>query len=537
MANIYNGQLDAFTLYHQYRDTPSSSTASTALPAFGHAISGATGTAISNLCLYPLDLIITRLQVQRTLANTSSSITRQPQKYTSLADAFEKIYNEGGIAAFYSGVLQDTSKSVADSFLFFLFYGYIRSKRLQSHNSSSKSSLPALEELGVGALAGGLSKFFTTPLSNIVVRKQTHSMTSSANSKPPTISSIISDIREKKGIAGFWSGYSASLILTLNPSLTFFLYEFLKRALIPRNKRDDPGARITFLLAAVSKAIASSVTYPVSLAKARAQVDGPSFSSPVEKEAVEELSTHVKGERKNDLKESSRESQKHVSRSSKQAGRNTIIHSIFRIYREEGITGLYEGIGGEIIKGFLGHGLTMIVKERVHELVLSLYFMILRLLKKSSSPEEVLNDAKEKILKGSENLASKAREGGEDALQRLKTGSETALQSFRETSVNVASTAQNSASTVAQSAGDIAQTAVNGAKDLGVKTSAKLPIAQEMAERSGVVGNNVTKTAKSANEYVNKEAGHLLGNAGEQLGERIEGLGEEVKRAGKGVKG
>ncbi|KAI9641586.1 hypothetical protein NHQ30_010399 [Ciborinia camelliae] len=522
---------DAFSLYHQYQDTPSTSTPSTALPALGHAISGATGTAISNLCIYPLDLIITRLQVQRTLASGSSS-EKQSQKYTSLADAFHKIYNEeGGIAGFYSGVLQDTSKSIADSFLFFLFYGYIRSKRLQSHHSSSKAALPAFEELGVGALAGGLSKFFTTPLSNIVVRKQTYSMTSSPGSKPPSISSIITDIRERKGIAGFWSGYSASLILTLNPSLTFFLYEFLKRVLIPRNKRDDPGARITFLLAAVSKAVASSVTYPVSLAKARAQVDGSSSSGPIEKEIFEKISDDIKDATRNDSKRSAKEARKHLTEVSKRTRRNTIVHSIIKIYKEEGMAGLYEGIGGEIIKGFLGHGLTMIVKDRVHELILSLYFMVLRLLKRSPSPEEIMTDAREKVRESSENLASKVREGGESALQSLKTVGENTVQSARETGSNLTSTAHDSATTISQSAKNISEKVVDGGKDLGGKSNASLPT----TKKSNVIGSNMTERAKTTNEYVNKEAGHLLGNAGEQLGERIEGLGGEVKRVGKGT--
>ncbi|TGO62381.1 hypothetical protein BCON_0020g00540 [Botryotinia convoluta] len=523
MANVYNSQLDAFTQYHQYQDTSSSSATSTALPALGHAISGATGTAISNLCIYPLDLIITRLQVQRTLANSSSSTSRQPQKYTSVADAFDKIYNEGGIAGFYSGVLQYTSKSIADSFLFFLFYGYIRSKRLQSHHSPSKATLPALEELGVGALAGGLSKFFTTPLSNIVVRKQTHSMTASSGSKSPTISSIISDIREKKGITGLWSGYSASLILTLNPSLTFFLYEFLKRVIIPRDKRDDPGARITFLLAAVSKAIASSVTYPVSLAKVRAQVDGS--SAPVKKESAEKLSDNVKDATQNGSKKSAQEAQKHLKDVSKQARRNTIIHSILKIYKEEGIGGLYEGIGGEIIKGFLGHGLTMIVKDRVHELILSLYFMVLRLLKRSPSPKAIISDARERVM-----------EGGENALHSLKTVGENTLQSARENGSSLASTAQNSTSTITQSAKDVSNKVFNGAKNLGEKTNDSVPTTREASDRAAAMGNNLTETTTTT-EYANKEAGHLLGNAGEQLGEKIEGLGGEIKRVGKAGNG
>jgi hypothetical protein len=106
MANVYNNQLDAFDLYHQNREY-SSPSIGPALPALGHALAGSTGTAISSFAIYPLDLIITRLQVQRSLRRSSS--TPNEGEYKSVVDAFKQIYKkEGGIYAFYTGVLQDT---------------------------------------------------------------------------------------------------------------------------------------------------------------------------------------------------------------------------------------------------------------------------------------------------------------------------------------------------------------------------------------------------------------------------------------------
>ncbi len=86
-----------------------------------------------------------------------------------------------------------------------------------------------------------------------------------------SLRSIASQIQGEKGVQGFWSGYSASLVLTLNPSLTFFLFEAFKRTLLPRSQRQSPSPQATFLLAAISKAIASTITYPFSLAKSRLQ--------------------------------------------------------------------------------------------------------------------------------------------------------------------------------------------------------------------------------------------------------------------------
>merc|ERR1712144_93973 len=234
----YNSQLDAFSSYHKVQEGSHSTLEGPALPALGHALAGSTGTAIANLAIYPLDLVITRLQVQRSLRK--SSTTADEGEYKGVLDAFEQIYNkEGGLSAFYGGVLQDTGKSIADSFLFFLFYNYLRTNRLQKKGLNA-TTLPALDELGVGAFAGALSKLFTTPISNIVTRKQTASMVaarSSSSRAEPTVADIASQIRSEKGLQGFWSGYSASLVLTLNPSITFFLYETFKRTLLPRAKQ------------------------------------------------------------------------------------------------------------------------------------------------------------------------------------------------------------------------------------------------------------------------------------------------------------
>jgi hypothetical protein len=367
------------------------------LPALGHALAGAAGTAISNLSIYPLDLIITRLQVQRQLQKTSS--TPDEGEYDGVIDAFDKIYNkEGGITAFYSGVLQDTGKSIADSFLFFLFYNYHRTRRLQANGSHSKN-LPALDELGVGALAGACSKFFTTPIANIVTRKQTASMVAARSKKSttePSVSDIAAEIRSEKGIQGFWSGYSASLILTLNPSITFFLYEFFKRSLLPKSRRDDPGARITFLMAATSKAIASTITYPFSLAKARAQASSKSPDEGLTEKGGSEKAKKI-------------------------AQRSTVFTTILEIYKRDGPAALYEGVLGEILKGFFSHGITMIVKESIHKLIIQTYYLLLKALNKYPSPAELTAQAGEAVQESTEKLRERVQEGYDKVVEKVGT--------------------------------------------------------------------------------------------------------------------
>ena len=370
---------EAFTQYHiDQEERPSPRPIGPALPALGHAISGSVGSAISRIVLYPLDLVITRLQVQHHLAQGGVE-NNEDEEYKDISDAVQKIYaHEGGIKAFYSGVWDDTAKGVVDSFLFFLAYNFLRESRKRE---KGVKKLPVLDELGVGMFAGAFSKFVTTPIQQVVTRKQTAAMVAartrnSSASAALSTKDILLQIKDERGIQGFWSGYSASLVLTLNPALTMMLHETFVRLLIPRSKRSNPGVKTTFLLAALSKAIASTITYPFSLAKARAQMSN----------AVPVVSEPQMSLEKDDASSTG-------SKPVEKAKRNTIFNTILHIAQTEGIAALYHGLGGEVFKGFFSHGITMLVKQRVHSLIIQLYYLVLRALRRFPSPEELANMA------------------------------------------------------------------------------------------------------------------------------------------------
>lgn len=354
--------------------------------------------------------MITRLQVQSQFRQGPSQADEA--EYKNVQDALFKIYTqEGGIKAFYSGVAQDTAKSAADSFLFFLAYNFLRTHR--RHANGSSKHLPMAEELGVGMVAGAFAKALTTPIQNIVTRKKTAAMVHSrsrSSSLSPELSTtdIARQIREEKGLLGFWSGYSASLILTLNPALTFLLHETFLRAFVRRERRADPGASTTFLIAAASKAIASTITYPFSLAKSRAQVSGErpisSASHISEKDTIEEAERKVAAK----------------------ARRNTIFGSILHIAQTEGLLGLYQGLGGEVLKGFFQHGVTMLLKERIHTFVIQLYYVILKALKKYPSPQEVASGASQQAQAAMEQGKSQVKDVYERGAEMASNASQQA---------------------------------------------------------------------------------------------------------------
>jgi hypothetical protein len=354
-------------------------------------VAGAAGSAVSNVATYPLKLIVTRLQMQRLAARKKHSTNgskegSQQTGYASIQAAAQRIYTkEGGIRGFFTGVGDDTWKTIADSFLFFLAYTILRQRRLNSKansNGKKRAVLPILDELVVGVLAGAFSKLWTTPLANIVTRKQTAALED--QSEPISTKQVAAQIKAEKGLIGFWSGYSESLVLTLNPSITFFLNEFLKYLLLPRHKRRSPSATVTFLLAAISKAVASAITYPVSLAKTRVQAESSSSD---------------------DMKSSN-------------AFAFNLFTSLQTIAAEEGINALYDGLFGEVVKGFLSHGITMLTKDIVHSSIVHTYYTLLILMKKYPSPEELIVRARLQA----EEYAEVAREGAKEVAESVKDG-------------------------------------------------------------------------------------------------------------------
>ena len=153
------------------------------------------------------------------------------------------------------------------------------------------------------------------------------------------------------------------------------MYKRQLKSLLPAPRRLNPPPQLTFLIAAVSKAIATTITYPVSLAKSRAQVSSP--TSVTEEEGTEKTETPV-------LQSKPETRRQQVLQSAHKALRllsaqYVIYLSLQKIYREEGLSGLYSGLEAEVLKGFLSHGLTMTVKSKMHVAVIQLYYMLLKL--------------------------------------------------------------------------------------------------------------------------------------------------------------
>lgn len=296
------------------------------VPALVHALSGAIGGTVANITVFPLDLITTRLQVQNKI--------KTDKHYASVYDAFVKIYQEGGMGEFYEGVVGDSAATMLQAFLYFFAYDFMRSRRVRQikrNTGSVPRTLNVAEELSIGSLAGIFCKLFTSPINNIVIRQQTAAL-NQAKGLPvhePTPLECAKQIYDEHGITGFWSGYRATLILSFNPSLTYYFFQILSAQIVPRSRRNKPTTFEVFISAALAKTMATIITYPVIVLKTRTQV-GAGKDLPLYKQLA-------------------------------------------ATYKQEGASALFDGASGQILKSFFNQGITMMTKDKITRFVVLSY--------------------------------------------------------------------------------------------------------------------------------------------------------------------
>lgn len=212
-------------------------------------------------------------------------------------------------------------------------------------------------------------------------------------------------IRAEKGLAGLWAGYGATLVLTLNPSITFYLQHALKKALADRRGGGGGGGApesgaVVFLTAALSKVVATAATYPFNIAKARLQVSAPESPRPEAEKAAASLADEVKGD---DVRAAgpgqsvsgaagrARSPAAAIGRRIRRLARETIFATVVRIARTEGVGSLYDGLSGELLKAFFNHGTTMLSKDIAHGLIVRLYFFTLAFVQNSPAARAFLS--------------------------------------------------------------------------------------------------------------------------------------------------
>ena len=193
-------------------------------------------------------------------------------------------------------------------------------------------------ELLLGAVAGALAQIFTIPVSVIATRQQVgHSKARDKQIAPASPSEVspskpsyseVADPRKatseatvaaddnsflavgrqiirEEGVTGLWLGLKPSLVLTVNPAITYGMFERVKSLVLLAKEKSGGGLKLTpwqaFFIGALSKSLATivchflwtsnqtsysyitcnQVTYPYIMAKVKIQAGTADSSLPV----------------------------------------------------------------------------------------------------------------------------------------------------------------------------------------------------------------------------------------------------------------
>lgn len=285
------------------------------------ATSGAFGALVSTTVLYPLDTCKTKYQAE--------ARSHDQQSYRNLSDVLWEAIRNGQVISLYQGLGTKNLQSVIQQFVY--FYGYSFFKRLYLKKTNSKS-MGTSANLVVAAAAGACTVFLTQPLDTASSRMQT------------------SEFGKSKGLwktltEGSWSdafdGLGISLLLSANPSIQYTVFDQLKNRLLKgrlTKKIDSESspkalyASTAFLLGALSKTIATCLTYPAIRCKVVIQ------AAETEEEKRPE---------------------------NKRKARKTVSRVFYNIWKYEGIPGFFKGLEAQILKTVLSSALLLMIKEKI----------------------------------------------------------------------------------------------------------------------------------------------------------------------------
>lgn len=271
------------------------------IPAYVHAIGGATGSASALLLLFPLERARIELQALATrddggseeqddsLALTereeASKVEGDSDPYLVLpsnADGKKKKYSTSAFKPpsllqciqtlwerneLYRGVAPQVMSLALAQFIFFYLHAAAKQVLLtEKHHRTSKQRL-----LLASCLAGMGNVLLTNPAWVLSTRRV-------SGETQKSILEELWELWQAGDICSLWRGTGASLLLVSNPVIHFFAYEQLKQAHLKVNADSSSLGSTSqlqlqlspvraFLTGALAKALATLLTYPLQLAQ------------------------------------------------------------------------------------------------------------------------------------------------------------------------------------------------------------------------------------------------------------------------------
>jgi hypothetical protein len=291
-----------------------------------------------------------------------------------------RILQKEGIFGFYRGFGATMLNTFSMQYAYFFFYSVVRTGYINRlvRKLPPGSKLPPLStavELLLGAVAGALAQIFTIPVSVIATRQQVGRADDTADSDlekgvkeeeeeehDDSFLGVAREIIEEEGVTGLWLGIKPGLVLTVNPAITYGMYERVKGLILLAKTTAGANDKLTpwqsFFVGALSKTLATVVTYPYIMAKVRIQARS------ADSEAA---------------KEEHRDAPKpHTPHHDQQLRHAGAVQILARVWKKEGFVGWYRGMSAQIIKAVLSQALLFMSKDQFELYALTIMRFIAR---------------------------------------------------------------------------------------------------------------------------------------------------------------
>ncbi|KAH7868373.1 mitochondrial carrier [Lentinula edodes] len=330
------------------------------------ALAGALGACFSTAVVYPLDVAKTRIQALPKSKGKDDS---------SMFALIIRIFRKEGLLALYSGFGATMLNTFSMQYAYFFFYSFVRNSYISriTRKLPKGSKAPALStaaELLLGAAAGALAQIFTIPVSVIATRQQVGRVTKPSSITLPSNASEVSELNaddsfmavareivEEEGVAGLWLGIKPGLVLTVNPAITYGMYERVKSLLLLAKAKGGSSDKMTawqsFVVGSLSKTLATIVTYPYIMAKVRIQARSADIHDDDPKDIPPPHTYHHSG--------------------SKHPGALDVLGKVFK---REGFFGWYQGMEAQIVKAVLSQALLFMSKEQFEKWTLAFIVLL-----------------------------------------------------------------------------------------------------------------------------------------------------------------
>ncbi|KAL8063091.1 hypothetical protein ABFX02_01G005500 [Erythranthe guttata] len=184
-------------------------------------VAGACAGVTSTLVTYPLELVKTRLTIQREI-------------YTGLVDAFVKIIKEGGPGELYRGLAPSIIGVIPYAATNYCAYDTLRKVY---RKVSKQEKIGNIETLLIGSLAGAISSTATFPLE--VARKHMQVGAVSGRVVYKNVLHALATILEREGVQGLYKGLGPSCLkLVPAAGISFMCYEACKKILVEKEEEE-----------------------------------------------------------------------------------------------------------------------------------------------------------------------------------------------------------------------------------------------------------------------------------------------------------